>query len=550
MKKLRHIAAAALGAIVLAGTCSFSACGKGANVIKKDSYTADNRLILEYYGVDIDTLQAMTNDTKLIVDYIENKFQVDFKFITGTATTWLETLNRNIAVGDVPDLFFHDAKDPSYSTWLKEKYLYDFGTQLDKYPNLTAQFAKYSEEMKEYLGGAWYGLPLILDEDAKGTVVSEHAMYYRRDWYEKVKDYIPSNRYADENHRTIKDPEAADFDYIDFYNLCEAFAKGDPDGDGKDNTAGFCISKEGGIYWWNSVLSMFNVAYDGWTKNPDGSYSAQCISPQMKEAVWFMADMFDNGLLAHNYNTTMTTPNLYAEFGNGKFGIMVANSSYQNAVNIINSVTGGGASVEDIRAMPVVTGKDGVKRVMGVYNFYGFTSVYNDISDTKKAKILEMMDWMLSKEGQELLSFGLEKTHYEKTADGKINSLLGNDKKGYPYYLHSNEKAPGIYFLKGLVSWDKNLLPEIAYYKQSQEIYDCWAKCDWLVLNKFMYMRLDSDLALITSDVNDSVATAYKNIVAKDSGARESIWTDFVNNFNSQNKYIAAVNEWAKKNIG
>lgn len=169
MKKLRHIAAAALGAIVLAGTCSFSACGKGANVIKKDSYTADNRLILEYYGVDIDTLQAMTNDTKLIVDYIENKFQVDFKFITGTATTWLETLNRNIAVGDVPDLFFHDAKDPSYSTWLKEKYLYDFGTQLDKYPNLTAQFAKYSEEMKDYLGGAWYGLPLILDEDAKGN---------------------------------------------------------------------------------------------------------------------------------------------------------------------------------------------------------------------------------------------------------------------------------------------------------------------------------------------------------------------------------------------
>ena len=232
MKKLRHIAAAALGAIVLAGTCSFSACGKGANVIKKDSYTADNRLILEYYGVDIDTLQAMTNDTKLIVDYIENKFQVDFKFITGTATTWLETLNRNIAVGDVPDLLFHDAKDPSYSTWLKEKYLYDFGTQLDKYPNLTAQFAKYSEEMKDYLGGAWYGLPLILDEDAKGTVVSEHAMYYRRDWYEKVKDYIPSNRYADENHRTIKDPEAADFDYIDFYNLCEAFAKGDPDGAG------------------------------------------------------------------------------------------------------------------------------------------------------------------------------------------------------------------------------------------------------------------------------------------------------------------------------
>ena len=79
-------------------------------------------------------------------------------------------------------------------------------------------------------------------------------MYYRRDWYDAVKD-----RYTPKSGVKIKDPEDATFDYNNFYDLLEAFTYGDPDNNGKDDTYGYAMTKDGGIYWWYPILCMFGV---------------------------------------------------------------------------------------------------------------------------------------------------------------------------------------------------------------------------------------------------------------------------------------------------
>ena len=58
-------------------------------------------------------------------------FTPEFDFVSGGSVDWLGQLNRKIADGDVPDMFFHDAKDPSYTTWREEKYLMDYTPYLN-----------------------------------------------------------------------------------------------------------------------------------------------------------------------------------------------------------------------------------------------------------------------------------------------------------------------------------------------------------------------------------------------------------------------------------
>lgn len=44
----------------------------------EDTFDKDGKLEISFFGIDLDSLQSQTEDTKLIIDFIENKFQVKF----------------------------------------------------------------------------------------------------------------------------------------------------------------------------------------------------------------------------------------------------------------------------------------------------------------------------------------------------------------------------------------------------------------------------------------------------------------------------------------
>lgn len=140
------------------------------------------------FGIDLDSLQSQTEDTKKIMDVIENKFNVKFTFLSGTTSSWENLLGQYIGGGDVPDIFFHTKQEPAYSTWLKDGYLFNYSEYLDDYPNLKAAFARYDEDsLKLSLGGDYYSYPIVMDSTTDREVINEHALFYRRDWYEALK---------------------------------------------------------------------------------------------------------------------------------------------------------------------------------------------------------------------------------------------------------------------------------------------------------------------------------------------------------------------------
>ncbi len=525
---------------------------------KKDKFTGDGKLIVEYFGVDMDTLQSRSDDTQLIMDTIENKFQVSFKIMNGSASSWKTQLNQYIGGGDVPDIFFHTRDEPSYSGWLEEMYLFNYSRMLDDYPNLKKAFERFpADGMKNLLGGDYYSYPIVMNDSTGDDIINEHALYYRRDWYEalKAKNWKPSSG------RALVDPETENFNYLNFYDLMEGFTKGDPDGNGKEDTYGYAGTKEGGIYWWYPLLSMWGVNTDGWYKNDKGEWRPECISDEYKNAVLWIADMYDNGLINSNYATTATQAVMKNDFVNGVAGMMTYNATYpmgKGILDLMETFAVGGKSLSDVcRAMPVVTGVDGTKKMWGYPNYYGFLAINNDVTVNKKQKILSIMDWMLSEEGMMVLNYGIEGKHYKLKADKTIESLLGNDTSGFPKTLYNETVAPGIYRIKGMVSWSTPIPDYIEHYTEQMQLLTAW-KSDYFYMDELAYASVGTDYALKISQLGDSTDKAFKEIVTSISGnaaakkeTREGIWNSYVNKYLKQGDgYIKAMNDAAKTQLG
>ena len=420
---------------------------------------------------------------------------------------------------------------------------------LNDYPNLKAAFERYDEaSLKTLLGGDYYGYPIVMDSTTNEDIINEHALYYRRDWYENLvnKGWQPSSG------RSLVDPESSEFNYLNFYDLCEGYTDGDPDNNGSDDTYGYALTKDGGVYWWYPILSLFGVTYDGWHYDEaKGQWLPDCTSDAMKEAIMFMADMYDRGFINSNYATTATQANMKNEFANGVAGMMTYNATYpmgQGVLDLMTTYVTGDKELSDVvRGMPIPTGKDGEKHMFGYANRYGYNSINADVSPNKKKIIMSIMDWMLSEEGQIVLNYGLENVHYKIGENGEIISLLGNDSKGFPKTLYSPDVAPGIYRIKGLVSWSTEIPTFINYYDEQMQLLKAWDR-DLLVPNPLAYCSVDSSYALTISELEDSIEIYYKSIVANVSGdkaaKRESIWNEFCKKYNVKaSSYINAMNE-------
>lgn len=499
------------------------------------------------FGIDLDSLQSQTEDTKKIMDVIENKFNVKFTFLSGTTSSWENLLGQYIGGGDVPDIFFHTKQEPAYSTWLKDGYLFNYSEYLDDYPNLKAAFARYDEDsLKLSLGGDYYSYPIVMDSTTDREVINEHALFYRRDWYEalKAKNWQPSSG------RKLTDPEDPGFNYLNFYDLCEGFTLGDPDGNGKNDTYGYALNKD--VYWMYPLFAMFGVNYNGWYKDGD-KWKPEAVSDATKEAVMFVADMFDKGFINSDYASTSQQA-MKNDFCNALAGMMTYNATYpmgKGVLDLMEKYIPEGKSLSDVvRAMPVVTGKDGSKYMVGYSNFYGYNAINNDVSENKKKTILSIMDWMLSEEGMQLLNYGIENVHY-KMNGGEMESLLGIGTDGYPKTLYDDTVAAGIYRIKGLVSWS-TLIPEhINHYEEQMQLLKSWGASEYLVQDELAYMAVSSDFALTIATLTDSVDLAYQNIINKISGdktaEREKIWNNFVKTYTMKgDAYITAMNEQAK----
>ena len=419
---------------------SFAACGK-------DKQPEDNGEI-SVFKWDFSSLNAAKRaNTPIYAKLKEKANGYDLKSVTCGYGDWESTINNLYNTGNLPDMFVHYAVDrPStFKKMIRDGSVLNWDDYVtkDAYPNIYKRLHQYDwlVDRVDYLDDGNYFLPI--------TIKQTHVMFVRQDWVNNLNSKLASilvkeGVIASESGMTNEIYEANKFVLPEtlpqFYRLAKAFTYYDPDGNNKDDTYGYTCS--GNLMWYNNwVFQATGGTYWGWVKDGKGSYTASWVTDENKEAVAFLNKLYEEGIMDPDY-TAMNDATKIDNFCSNKTGIMVDNVYYNTYVEQLraanNMTTAQAEAAVAVIAPP--KGKDGDYGMRGNPGFWCGTCINADISENKIKAILSMLEFMLSEDGYNTFTYGIEGVNYE-VRNGEFVSLMGQDANGYNLTAKNKDTA-------------------------------------------------------------------------------------------------------------
>lgn len=211
-----------------------------------------------------------------------------------------------------------------------------------------------------YIDGKHYAVP---------TSAQSFALFVRKDWREKLG---------------LPQPKT----WADVQSLAKAFTTQDPDGNGKNDTYGFIVpasTTRGYASWFMS--SFIWQAGGDYVSQHDGKYRATLNTPQVAEAMKFVRTMMCEKVTqpgAINATTSEATPS----FRSGQSGMFLSGAYH---LSLFDSEPG-----KD--KFEIVS----IKGPASAATLAEGSSVYLIKSSQKKEAARKFIEFMISKEGQEI----------------------------------------------------------------------------------------------------------------------------------------------------
>jgi len=217
------------------------------------------------------------------------------------------------------------------------------------------------------------------------------------------------------------------------------------------------------------------------------------------------------------------------------------------------------------------------QRVFSIIDSYDYQSVVITKNAKHPERIMEMLNWVCTDEGQNLLGWGIEGTHYTVGSDGKkavtqdyIDCKNGKKDKSF-------NVGVGTYYFLGLsAGFDKNnqvynvsfdeSISSLAMSDRTKEVYshygwtsvmDPWTKNKSFTTKEihdgiFNSVAIDPDSDVkttLTKIVDYRTKTLPKLIMAKSDDEFESVWNEYVAAYKTMNpqSVLTEVNNQAQK---
>ncbi|WP_108991125.1 extracellular solute-binding protein [Paenibacillus agaridevorans] len=423
----------------------------------------------------------------IIYQKLQEKLNIKLKPITASWNDWEEKLNVMIASGEMPDVFISYGIDRpvQYRQWIKEGMLLPISDYGDQYPHIQKSLDNF-EALAKTTGGIHYSLPVYNEAGSDKTAVSGHNILIRKDWLDKLGLQVP---------QTIDE----------FKQVADAFANGDPDENGKKDTYGY-TSSSGGVWWQYPIFNAFDTSTDRWELK-DGKWMPEVISDETKQAIEFLNAMYADKTLDPEFMLN-TDDKKIEKFVTGKVGMIVHNAN----ATLYNDIYGKFEQAYPDRDpksvftwVGTLKGTTGQQRMDGFNNFWCVTSINSGISEEKQKKALELLDYLLSDEGQDLMLNGVEGVHYKKDGDA-IAPLMSDEDR-------SKDKA---FSLKALVSWNTDFLPDSTPNKEDI-IALSRSTGDYAVPNPLAYLNISEETLdpSLSNQLNDFVNESIVNLIVE-----------------------------------
>lgn len=398
MKKLAYLLSGVFLLTVLAG-CGGTEKGESAN--------SD---FSKHYTISID-VQNADKPLRKSLDYISEKFNVDFELIPITNSDWNEKVRIWMATGDAPDILWANIQNynfSEYTTWADQGLLKEL-PDLKKYPNLYEKRSKlksaeyFQRDGKDY---AWLAPRLSISE----KYVTPYQFMYRRDWAEELGLAHDDDTYT----------------WDEFLKMGKRFSEEPlPNGSGKR------IGLVGNIGVFPHFAGLMQIS-PYWEQYylKDGKYVWGLDQPETTEGIKTAKKLYDDGVLWTDQITSKSTEGLN-KFMSGQAGITFAQwspSQIQTVMLQLEDLYPEMDVYKEVRPM-YVKAPNGKLWGQTAVDYWSISVFNKSLSDDKLDRILRIYDWMISPDGLEIAKYGIEGEDFTIGEDGKyvrVNSDATN----------------------------------------------------------------------------------------------------------------------------
>ncbi len=361
-----------------------------------------------WYGASVSEAGSPPDDWAAY-KIIKEKLGINLKLVTEPSSTADQDtkINAAAAANNLPDVFMVN-RDPVLYKLVQQGLVAPVDKLLPLMPVRTKDH--YSNPDRNKLAtwdGVMYGLP------DPGTLPHIDGLVIRKDWLDKLN---------------LKAPTTMD----EFLDVAKAFTEKDPDGNGKNDTYGFCAYIEGAGLARAGLGTRFDWAYGAygvagvWNLTDSASFGLNLRSPNAMKATQFLKQMVEAKVIDPDW-PTLKKDEFRARWKQGKCGMMHENfAALSTKANYADFDKNFPNAQWDVLVPP--TGPDG-KSSDGVEiasaRLYAISKKAADVG--KGPAIAKLLEWMAT-DGYMLLGFGQEGVNYKLDKDGNV-TIEGVDPK-------------------------------------------------------------------------------------------------------------------------
>ena len=402
MKKMHKLLSLTMGLILGLGTLAGCGAKPGATTLNYDLTETDEKINYTFFSPGFTDLA--TNDK--VVTYIEEKFNVDITFDGGAFGDWEKALSGLVASNKAPDMFFTLPNTSAMSDYTR-KILTDFDYYLenagDKLPNLKAMLnaEPFGENIK--INEKYYFVP-------KTVGTTNRAILVRKDW---MKLWNEANGRTGEAAYTAPETLSEFTDMLKYFNANSL-------GGGK--TYGMAIGIDN-FDFYKDFMSTFGITPDFYI-DENGNYQYSALSDPNYDA---FIKWFNDGIGTYIDETIkdgQSASDALTAFSSNTVGAIICNT-VGILDGLLNDLELLGKDIDEVAMLITPPDSDDGKHQGAFVNFNFYWGGYAVSKNAKEPmRLLRILDYLFSEEGQKLLTYGIKDVHYTENAEGTIAPIV------------------------------------------------------------------------------------------------------------------------------
>lgn len=485
-----------------AGSSSETSSGAGGESTPEssDAGTAEkdysNQVTVSWAEV-IEGDEGVDYTADAVYQEIAKKFNINIEVTPLTWGNWVENLRIWINSGDMPDVVNWNYVHSEFADYVDQGLVRKFNDGWhDKWQNAARVYdlTGIGAELDEMFGGTYCFPVAIYFNNKPADVLTQHYQtYMRKDWVEavdvEVKDY---------------------YTWDEILDLCRKLKEKDPGSVG----AGFYpITSYSNMLLAGTMGQMYEHCMNNqFYLGEDGTYKWGPADEETYEALKWVQDAWKEGLIHPEFYTLNQGEDEDMMTIAGTSAMFWAGGLSANYNMFANEMTQNGMDPDKSLMSAFITDNDGHYHSGEATNYFGALLLSPNMDDESFERVMDVVDFACTDEGQRLMHLGFEGTDFEVESDGSLKALTEED----PMSVY-----PSIRFFQTLATRGDDFAivnpstpqkyrdKQVEQYKDKAELVtdDTFAKINWDVtfhssnaMNQVMFTYPDEYSSLITKE--------------------------------------------------